>query len=80
MRGERVIVRAFGNVPLIRRVWDSDKNAVYITDENQYQLLITGGKAIEPMGFPKEDVFIYDPKINVDSNSNFDWESLTQWG
>lgn len=53
MRGETVIVRAFKGVPLARRVWDIGERVVYITNE----------EGLTPIGFPKEDVFIYDESL-----------------
>ena len=42
MRGDFVIVRAFGDIPLIRRLWDEDNNGFSITNDEQFQLLNEG--------------------------------------
>ena len=55
MRGEIVIIRAFGGQPLIRRIWEIDNKVVYVTDDSRQNLI--------SLGFPREDVFKYDPKI-----------------
>lgn len=81
MRGDLVIVRSYGNVPLIRRVWDEDDCAVYITNDEQLQLLIEVKEALKPIGFPREDVFKYDPKLASSMDGLFkkgkwDWNKL----
>ena len=81
MRGDFVIVRAFGNIPLIRRVWDEDDKAVYITNDEQFQFLIEAKEALEPIGFPREDVFKYDPELasSMDrllKGGKWDWDKL----
>jgi len=79
MRGEYVIVRAYGGRPLIRRVWDVGEKVVYITNDQQLKLLIEGaGNAIGPIGFPKEDVFRYDREIVelLNDKQNFTWDKL----
>ena len=43
----------------MRRLWDFDENAVYVTDESGYQKLSLGQKVV-PVGFPRQDVFEYD--------------------
>jgi hypothetical protein len=53
MRGETVIVRAFKGVPLARQVWDVGERVIYLAS----------GEGLTPIGFPKEDVFIYDESL-----------------
>jgi hypothetical protein len=83
MRGELVIVRAYRNRPLIRRVWDIGKRVVYITSEQEYQKLISGKPSIGAIGFPKEDVFKYDPNVAKDVDNHeicpIDWSKLTRF-
>lgn len=84
MRGDFVIVRAFGDIPLIRRLWDEDNNGVYITNDEQFQLLIDGKEALEPIGFPREDVFKYDPELasTIDrlvKSKKWDWNKLVSF-
>src|SRR5712691_5282736 len=40
----------------VRRLWDFDEDAVYVTDESGYQKLSLGQKVV-PVGFPRQDVF-----------------------
>ncbi len=84
MRGDLVIVKAYGEKPLIRRIWNSNENVVYITNDEQFQLLIAGKDAIEPIGFPREDVFKYDQKLatsmeRLHHNKKWDWNKLKSW-
>jgi hypothetical protein len=60
-RGDLVVVRAYGAKPLIRRVWEVTEQAVYISDEKNYQLLADGLNGLEPVGNLRKYVFIYDP-------------------
>lgn len=81
MRGDLVIVRAYGNVPLIRRVWDENDCTVYIINDEQLQLLMKGKEALEPVGFPREDVFKYNPELAASmdqlyKDGKWDWDKL----
>lgn len=84
MRGEMVVVRAFGNEPLVRRVWKATPEAVFICDEENYQRLIAGKEGYWPVGFPKKDVFCYDATLvdklidNYESDLSL-WDDLTPW-
>lgn len=60
MRGDKVIVRAYGDEPLVRVVWDVLPGAVLITNEDQFPLLEAKQPGIAPLGFPSECVFCYD--------------------
>lgn len=84
MRGDFVIVRAFGNIPLIRRLWDEGDYCVYITNDEQYQLLNEGNGSIGPIGFPREDVFKYDSELASSMNQlyktgKWDWNKLASF-
>lgn len=77
MRGDYVIVRAFGGKPLKRRVWGVGDSVVFVTDDEQFERLVAGKKAIEPLGFPKDDVF--ENTANEYSNGSVDWSRLIPW-
>ena len=77
MRGEVVIVRTFGGKPAQRRVWDVGDTVVYLTNEDQFALLIAGKPALEPIGFPKEDVFCLP--ANKSTRKPFRWAQLIPW-
>jgi hypothetical protein len=78
MRGEQVIVRAYGGRPLIRKIWDIQEGAVLIVEDGQFQLLINNdARAVGPIGFPKEDVFQFDPVYAKSMNKKDpDWSIL----
>jgi hypothetical protein len=82
MRGELVIVRAFGGVPLVRRIWEETEKGVYITDDTHLERLLAGENgAIQPVGFPREDVFRFDPEIaavmdDLIQGAKWDWTKL----
>lgn len=83
MRGDKVIVRSFGNRPLVRRVWGADEHGVYISAEGEYQKLSRGEEALSPVGFPREDVFSFDPELaavmELDDGALMDWGRLSRW-
>ncbi len=77
MRGDVVLVRGFNGKPLKRRVWDVGDGLVYVTNDEHFERLTAGKPALEPIGFPQEDVFrntatesLVDP---------IDWSSLDPW-
>lgn len=83
MKGDMVIVRAFGGKPLVRRVWGSEANIVYIVSESSYQKLMAHQDAVLPIGFPRADVFQYDEKLLAIVQRGFKnpltWDRLSHW-
>lgn len=76
MRGELVIVRAFGGRALKRRVWDIGVNLVYVTNDEEFEKLAAGAPAVEPIGFPKEDIFCLSETEPSDAT---EWSQLAPW-
>lgn len=60
-RGDTIVVRSYGNKPLIRRVWQVTDRAVYIHSEENYQKHIQGIAVVGPVGFPRDDAYVYEP-------------------
>lgn len=85
MRGEFVLVRAFGKRPLIRRIWEVGEAAIYVVSDAQFQLMVENSpEAVGPVGFPKEDVFKYDKKCAKFTNDlhpfdAIEWDKLEPW-
>ena len=77
MRGDTVIVRAYGGKALLRRVWDVGERVVYVTNDEEFDKLAAGRPAIEPIGFPKEDVFRVSETQS--RGRNLDWSQLERW-
>jgi hypothetical protein len=83
MRGDLVIVRAYRGKPFVMKVWEVGKRVIYLAKEEQFLYLLSNdSRAVGPIGFPKEDVFKFDPTIAkvIDRFSEekvFDWERLT---
>jgi hypothetical protein len=61
MKGDLVIVRSYGGEPKLVRVWEISKKAIFVCGEENYLNLIVGKPGLWPVGFPKEDVFRYNP-------------------
>lgn len=73
MKNSLVIIRACGEQPIVRRIFDVTKKAVYVTDDSQ--------KGIVSLGFPLKDVFKYEDKIaplieNGCFDKKWDWNKL----
>ena len=61
LKGEKVILRAFGERPVVRLVWRISDGMVLVTDEAGFAALQAGmGADIIPIGSPLNDVFAYD--------------------
>lgn len=78
MRGEKVIARAFGGVPVVLRVWEVGHGVVYLASEAEFEKREAGKPALEPVGFPARDVFVYEEAFLTD-NSARDWRKLRLW-
>ena len=77
MRGELVVIKDISGNPLVRRVWEADRRAVYVTDEKGFACL-QAGEDLLPVGFRREDVFVYKPGIEKEiSDGRLSWDKLT---
>jgi hypothetical protein len=77
MRGDVVLVRTFSGRAVKRRVWDVGDTVVYVTNDEQFERLAAGKRAVEPIGFPKEDVF--KDTANESGDDTVDWARLAPW-
>jgi hypothetical protein len=78
----RVLVRSHGGRPLVRRVWACVDGTVYITGDNEIENLASGGYGPQPIPFPPEDVFRFDPALEdrlSAENAEIDWNGLVKW-
>ncbi len=72
-----MIVRAFGGVPLVRRVWEVDAEAVYVTDDGTFEKLLSGADAPFAIGFSRSDVVRYDAAVEHRiGTKDWRWEGL----
>ncbi len=71
-QGQIVVCRDFRSEPLVRRVWNETQEKVYIHDEHNYEMHLRGNDFLEPVGFPVEDVFVYEPGM-----TDFSWPRMT---
>ena len=78
IRGEMVLVRTFGDRPVVRRVWDSAKGLIYICSDKQFDMMANGEDSPPPIGFPANDVYCYDEvsKKFLSSDGHMDWTKL----
>jgi hypothetical protein len=80
MKGDTVVVRAYGGEPKVVRVWDIGEKVILICSEENFQTLSKGKKGLWPVGVPKETVFRYNPQqVSILKNWQNDpslWEHL----
>jgi hypothetical protein len=83
MQGDIVIARGFRNKPYVRRVVSVAGGKVYISNEQEYNRLLSGEEAIPPVGVPREDVFCFDSTVLDELTRNYDkpsaWGRLKVW-
>ena len=85
MRGQKVIVRAYGDKPEVVLIWQLVDMIVVITDEDGYKKLMNGdADSPMPIGFKRELVYEYDGTLPSALNDLWEagswmWEGLTQW-
>lgn len=84
MRGQLVLVRAFGGEPQVRRIWDADDDVAVVTDDEQFQRLHEGREGLAAT-VHREDVFCYDPAAAQRLISEYKkrrkatWNGLKKW-
>jgi hypothetical protein len=75
-KGELVIIKSFGGMPLIRRIYKLNEKVVYITCDSM--------EGIISLGFPREDVFKYDPNVafsmvQLYKTGKWEWNKLVPY-
>jgi hypothetical protein len=55
-RGERVLVRVYGNKQIERITWEDTGIGVLLTTEREYQKALQEGTEPVVVGFPKDDI------------------------
>jgi hypothetical protein len=79
MKGDFVVLRAYDG-PVVRRVVEVVGDVVYIASDDQFSLIASGLPSVEPVGFPRRDVFQYDPELEKDiSRGKVEWQRLTPY-
>ena len=80
MKGQLVIVRAFGNEPHIRRVLEADQDVAVITDDEQLALISNGQPGLR-VCIHRSEIFNFDQKAleTYKRTERMDWAKLTLW-
>lgn len=55
-RGQIVVCKEFSGGRIVRVVWDASDSLVFIHDDEQFRLRMSGQPHLEPVGFPRCDV------------------------
>jgi hypothetical protein len=78
MRGQLIVVKDVSCIALVVRLWDLNDTGVFIHSEEEFHKRMGGEKALDPVGFPYQDVFEYDEaaKEQLEKDS-VDWRKLS---
>ncbi len=76
MKKELVIIKAYGDEPLIRRMHDKTEDIVQVTDD--------AVEGVVSIGFYRQDVFKYDSKLASEAESlykcgKWNWDKLSPY-
>jgi hypothetical protein len=74
MKGDKVIVRTFGDKPVVCKVWEVTPQVIEVCSPENYERLSKGMDGLMPVGILKEDVFRYVPNYE-----KLSWERLTAY-
>ena len=77
LRGDVVLVRTFGGKAVKLRVWSVNHSRVFITNDEEYEKLVAGKTALDPIAFPGEDIFCVPATLSVEEP--LDWSQLLPW-
>lgn len=80
MNGQLVVVKDFSGKALVRVVSEIHNNGVYIHSKEEWDKKVRGESALDPVGFPIGDVFLYDnaAKAELEKHpNNPQWENMT---
>ena len=72
-----MLVRTFGGEPVKLRVWVVESSVVFITSEDEYEKLVAGRPALDPIAFPRKDIFCVPATLST--TRPFDWSQLVLW-
>lgn len=78
-QGSRIIVRGFGGVALVRRLWEYDHRGVFVHDDEQFDLRQKGEAYLLPVGFSWVEAYVLPEGIasNAMDGTEPDWTLLT---
>jgi len=79
MFGDTVLVREFGEKPVVCKVWEVTPDRVYVCTKETFEILKgLKGKPFPsnrfPIAFPREYVYRYNPRLNL---AKIVWSKLT---
>ncbi len=87
MLGDHVIVREYGNRPVLCRVWEVTSDKIWIVAEEDFERLksLKGANLPEncfPVGFPKSEVFVFNSELYKEVLDKYQedpsvWDKLT---
>ena len=66
MQGQWVIVRNYGGVPRVCRVWEADKDTIFVVSKENYERLAAHLNGLRPVGRARADVYEFDAELMAD--------------
>ena len=73
MKGQMVVCKDFTGSALVRKVWEDSEHLIFVHTGDQYESRTNRLPHLEVVGFPSEDVFMYDREA---LNSSDPWKLL----
>jgi hypothetical protein len=76
MNSKVVVVKDVDGVARLRCVCYATENLVFVTSKEAFWGVKSGASGLFPIGFPSEDVFIYEGQDLVEP---VDWDKMKRW-
>lgn len=79
MQYQKVIVRSYGNLALIRYLIGKNDRVAHLTDNQGLSEFCAAGKTDRAIGFPLSDIFWWELNPAICDGDIPDWSQLKQW-
>jgi len=81
-RGDFVVLRAFQDEPLVRRLWDIGDSGVFVLSDAEYRKRTGGHSSLDEVGFPIGDCYLYNADTksvlgDYQNTGRIDWGTMT---
>jgi len=76
-RGQLIVVKYVNGSFWIRRLWSVVELGVYILSESEWEKRCSGSRSLEPVGFPKDDIYLYNTELMGVAGPDGELSSIT---
>jgi hypothetical protein len=78
LRGQAVVVRTFGEFPVVRRLWGIEDGLALVVEDQWFQA-VSAGDLTWAVAVPLSDVFRYDPRVLMEPGKPYyGWDALAR--